>query len=289
MFKLPGFSAAAWLLVLALTSALSACGDTSLGRVRESGELRIGYAVEPPYAWVQPDGHVDGEAPAIARAIAARLGIPRLVWVQTSFDALIPDLDAGRYDVIAAGLFITPERARHIVFSRPTLNVRPALLLRRDAGTDAFVPGYLQVVGRSPARIAVISGAAEETMLLDIGVPEGRLVRVPDSITGWHALRDGVADAIALSAPSLRWMQRGHADDTVLAPAPAATATAAPDTSTPAALAPGRPAFAFRRADTTLSRAWDVELAGFIGTPEHLALIAPFGLTADDLPPRAAR
>lgn len=35
------------------------------------------------------------------------------------FGALIPGLQAGQFDMIAAGMFITPERAEQIIFSDP--------------------------------------------------------------------------------------------------------------------------------------------------------------------------
>ena len=47
-------------------------------------------------------------------------------------------------------------------------------------------------------------------------------------------------------------------------------------------------AFGFRQTDAALMEAVNVQLARFLGTDEHLALIAPFGFGQDSLPPRLA-
>jgi polar amino acid transport system substrate-binding protein len=46
----------------------------------------------------------------------------------------------------------------------------------------------------------------------------------------------------------------------------------------------GHGAFGFRKEDTDLLAAFDTELKAFLGTPEHIALVEPFGFGADYLP-----
>jgi polar amino acid transport system substrate-binding protein len=41
---------------------------------------------------------------------------------------------------------------------------------------------------------------------------------------------------------------------------------------------------AFRFADSLLASAWNRELAGFVGSGDHHALVRPFGFGADELP-----
>jgi len=43
--------------------------------------------------------------------------------------------------------------------------------------------------------------------------------------------------------------------------------------------------FSFRREDKDFRDAFNKELVAFIGTPEHLALVRPFGFTEDDIKP----
>ena len=48
----------------------------------------------------------------------------------------------------------------------------------------------------------------------------------------------------------------------------------------------GHGAFGFRKEDTDLFEAFNAELEAFLGTPEHIALVEPFGFGEDYLPNR---
>ena len=251
--------------------------DRSLDRVVSDGIIRIGYAVEAPYAFLKPGGEVSGEAPEVAKVIAAQLGIPRIEWRQMEFDALIPQLEAGRIDVIAAGMFITPERARRVHFSKPTLRVRQGLLTR--SGNPLQIHSYAQAVSHPDLKVAVLSGSAEQRLLRRMGLPEDRTVAVPDARTGRVAVESGVAGCLALSLPSVRWLAlQGLPGKTE-----AATELAEDAPLTPVEEA-ALTAFAFHRKDRRLHAAWDRKLEQFIGRPGHLAILQLFGLTPEDLP-----
>ena len=126
-------------------------------RVRETGVLRIGYAVEAPYAFVAPSLEVTGESPETARLVANEIGVRHIEWVQVSFANLIPELLDGRFDLIAAGLFMTEDRLRQVSFSLPTLQVGPGVLMRADHEQELDAP--LSWLLTSRGRIAVLEGA----------------------------------------------------------------------------------------------------------------------------------
>ena len=46
----------------------------------------------------------------------------------------------------------------------------------------------------------------------------------------------------------------------------------------------GHGAFGFRKEDQDFVDAFNAELTAFLGTPEHIALVEPFGFGADYLP-----
>ncbi|MCC6232435.1 MAG: ectoine/hydroxyectoine ABC transporter substrate-binding protein EhuB [Verrucomicrobiales bacterium] len=248
----------------------------TLGRVREAGMIRIGYAVEAPYAYLTPEGKVTGESPEIAALMAGRLGIPRVEWRLTEFSELLGGLEAGEFDVIAAGMFITPERQQRVAFSRPVFRVSPGLLVRK--GNPHGLHSYADLIRQTATRIAVLSGAAEEELLLGMGFPETRLIRVPDALSGRVAVRSGRADGLVLSAPTIRWM--------VMNPIAGLTEMAEPFEAATGGDArwPAFGGFVFRKSDRALREAWDVELARFVGTEEHLRLVRSFGFTAAEVP-----
>ena len=80
--------------------------ETTLERVQREGVVRVGFANENPYAYAELDGTLTGEAVEVARTVFERLGIPEMEGVLTEFGSLIPGLQAGRFDVITAGMYM---------------------------------------------------------------------------------------------------------------------------------------------------------------------------------------
>jgi polar amino acid transport system substrate-binding protein len=238
--------------------------------------LVIGYAEEPPYAFALENGTVTGESPEVAKAIAARLGITNVEWRLVEFGDLIDELEAGSIDLVAAGMFITPERAGRVAFSEPTFHVRPGLLVAR--GNPADLHAYADVIARSRVRTAALHGSVEEELLRRMGLAEGRLFLVPDALTGRVAVESGLAQCLALSLPTLRWMEQRDVEGKIEVARPFAV----PDD--PAIQRLGYGGFAFRRNDRERLRAWNAELSEYIGSREHLELVSGFGFTAEDLP-----
>lgn len=239
-------------------------GDASLRRLRKTGVVRIGYAVEAPFAILGERGEVTGEAPEIARHVVERLGISHIEWRQVELGGLIPELRAGRIDVIASGLFITPERSGKVLFSRPTMAVRQAMLV--PAGNPRGFRSYSDMAARPEVIAAVLAGSVEDMLMTRLGVANGRLLRVPDALTGRRAVETGLADALLLSEPSLRWMlSRGEPGRL--------------EVSVDEELESGLPAFAFRLDEAGLRDAWDEALAEYLGSAAHLAMLGSLGLS----------
>jgi len=251
----------------------------ALAQARQAGVIRIGYAVEAPYAFLTPEGRVTGESPEIARVIAARLGIPRVEWRLVEFGDLIEGLEARRFDVIAAGMFITPQRQQRLAFSLPTFQAGPGLLVLKS--NPLSIHSYADLLQRPAARVAVLTGSIEEARLLELGCPGERLLRVPDAASGREAVRAGHVACLALSAPTVRWMAHN--------PVAGLTEMAEPfaDSAADAPSPPARGGFVFRRDEPALCRAWNAELARFLGSDEHRRLVSRFGFSDAELPPSA--
>lgn len=242
----------------------------ALERARAEGVLRVGYANEAPFAYLDPtSGEVTGEAVEVARAIAARLGISKVDGVLTEFGALIPGLQAGRFDVIAAGMYITAPRASQVAFTDPTYVVSEGFLVRK--GNPLKLHGYAEVVANAQVRLGVVAGTVEHGFAKTLGVPEDRTVVFPDNASGVAGLTAGRADALALTSLTIR--------DLLLRGADRELERADPFTDP---VIDGRPArgygaFAVRTSDTALRDVLNAELRTFLGTPEHAALITRFG------------
>ena len=248
-------------------------GD-SLSGLRSAGVIRIGYAVEPPYAFIGSDGRVTGQDPELARVMASRIGINRVEWRLVEFGALIDGLNAHDYDVIAAGMFVTPERKKWVAFSVPTSLVRPSLLVQK--GNPRNLHSYEDIARDATARIAVLTGSVEESQLSKRGVPAARLMSVPDARSGLMLVDSRKADGLALSAPTLHWMVSKHEVTQ--------SEVADPFEGSSGGGNPNLVAFAFRKESVALCEAWNEQLSRFLGTEDHAKLVRQFGVLASDVP-----
>ncbi len=244
-----------------------------VGRLHDhNASLRVGYAVEVPYAFVDAQGQVTGEAPEIFRRMARLQGVQKIDWVRMDFASLLPELQLGRIDAIAAGMFVTPERQRLAAFTRPTASVRPALIVRAGELRVPLKPVVADLERASSLRWATVQEAAENGSLFQSGVPPERVTTVPQAERGLRAVAEGQADALAISAVTAWQLVVNHPqwplEVRTLGDAPA-----------------GFPAFVFRREDQALRDAFDQALLTFLGSDEHIELVRSFGFTSDELPP----
>ncbi|AZG09660.1 ectoine/hydroxyectoine ABC transporter substrate-binding protein EhuB [Pigmentiphaga sp. H8] len=249
----------------------------SLQRAIQAGRLRIGYANEAPFAYMDSRaGRLTGEAPEIARVILGRLGIGDVEGVLTEFGALIPGLLAGRFDMIAAGMYVLPERCRQIAFSNPTYGVGDGFLQRTDNPRELH--GYADVAADPAARVGVVVGAVQNDYAARAGVPPSQVVVFPDVVSAVEGVVAGRADVYAATALTLNYVLTKVPDWQI-----DKVARFVQPTENGEAVR-GYGAFGFRKGDVALRVAFDRELAHFIGTPEHQSLVEPFGFTGTELP-----
>ena len=137
---------------------LSATQARDLQDVLNSGTLRVGVTLYAPWAARAANGELVGFEVDVAKQLAADM---RAKAELRAYDVerLIPALEAGEIDLIAAGLTITPTRALHVNFSQPyaeggiglathvarTANVTKLEDLNDDRYTIAAVEGSVGV------------------------------------------------------------------------------------------------------------------------------------------------
>ncbi len=242
-------------------------------RLWTGGEIRVGYSGEPPYCFRTARGEVSGAAPEVAKAVFGQAGIGPVRWVLLDFNQAIAALLDGRIDMIANGLFVTPERARRMLFSRPFCRSLPGLLVRH--GNPLGLHSYEDAAKSASARIAVLDGSVEQLALAELGTPSERLFVVPDPAGGLAAVRSGRADALALSSPTVAWLA-GESQGEAEPAAPMRQVAGAPE---------GQSAFAFRPTDKALAGRVDAALAGYIGSKSYQELLTSLGFGSGLMPP----
>lgn len=179
----------------AANAATEADRDTGLlAELRERGTVTVGIANEVPYGFLDESGRVTGEAPEVARLVLAELGVDAIEAEVVDFGSLIGGLQADRYDMIAAGMYINTDRAEQILFSDPDYCISEAFAV--PEGNPSGLTDFASVV-ETGATIAILSGAVEEGYAETAGIPDDQVQLFSDVNAQYDALADGRVDAVA--------------------------------------------------------------------------------------------
>ncbi|MCY4385234.1 MAG: transporter substrate-binding domain-containing protein [Nitrospinae bacterium] len=86
--------------------------------IRERGVLKVGMSIFVPWAMRNRNGELVGFEIDVANKVARDMGVG-IDFVPTPWEALIPALTAGRFDVIISGMSVRPRRKLAIDFTVP--------------------------------------------------------------------------------------------------------------------------------------------------------------------------
>jgi polar amino acid transport system substrate-binding protein len=262
-------------LLSACTKTSTSSGSTSkLDQVKSAGKITVGIAGEQPYAFLD-HGKLTGEDPSVQMAIWKAAGVNAVEAKQVSFDALIPGLNAGDFDVIAAGMFINPTRCQQAAFSEPVYCAPNAFLV--PPGNPDNITDF-KSVAKAGIKLGVFSGAVEGSYAAKAGVDKGNIITVPDLPAGIQQLEQGRIGAIGLTSITLAWALKQ--DPSIKAEL---TKPFVPTVDGKEVLGCG--AAVFRKADTELVDAFNAQLKTLKDSGELTKLIEPFGFGPETLPP----
>lgn len=267
-----------WLTIATLLVGLQApsVSADALSRLERGEPVRIGIANERPYGYVDESGKLAGEAPTIARHVLESIN-PEVTLepVPSNFGELIPNLRAGRIDIAAAGMFVTPQRCELVAFSEPTYVVGEAFAVK--AGNPKNITDYASISDNRDARVGLISGTVEYNYAVVAGIPAERAPLYTSFDKAIDALRRGEVDAVGLTALTVRTLLKE---------------TGAEDLASTRQFFPvldgevtrGYGAFAFRKEDRPLLEAFNRRLKDFVGSDKHWAMVKEYGFGPDMAP-----
>lgn len=266
-------------VVAAAAMVLSGCSSTNTGdeegslleRLQDQGSVTVGFAGEAPYSF-EENGELTGATVALHREIFGNLGIDTVEGVNADFGALIPGLQANRFDVVSAGMSILPERCEQAAFSEPEFNYTTALMVAEGNPMNLT---DMQSVLDSGAKLSTMTGAIESDYASELGIDSTQVATPQD---GMDAVTSGRADVFALTAISLNWMANNNPD----APVEVTESFVAEIDGVPQIGAGGT---VFRTDDQELLDAYNEELAKITSDEEkYLEIVGEFGFTAEELP-----
>jgi polar amino acid transport system substrate-binding protein len=134
----------------------------------------------PPFNFINDKKEVDGFEREVGDELCKRAQLT-CEWVTTDWDSIIPNLTAGNYDTIIAGMSITEERAKVISFTQNYFP--PASSAYVALSADANLKGVVAAqTGTIQAGYVAESGAT----LVEFATPDETI----------GAVRNGEADAV---------------------------------------------------------------------------------------------
>jgi len=189
----------AGLLVLSL-SGLSYAANPVLGRVVESGVLRVGMSGEqPPFNFRTRSKSVIGFDVDLAEELARAMNV-KLDIVEIPFGDLLAALLDGRVDMVMSGMSITPKRSRQVSFVGPyTLSGKSLLTTARVKDAAIEVSEF----NDSNVRVVALKNSTSETFVRH-NLPEASLHTIANYNEGIQQLLTGEIDAMVADIPILK-------------------------------------------------------------------------------------
>ncbi|MBP1968549.1 polar amino acid transport system substrate-binding protein [Virgibacillus natechei] len=183
-------------------SGESSDGEDRLAELQEAGTVTVGFANEEPYGYQGDDGELKGAAVDIAEAVFAELGVDEMDSQLQDFSQLIPGLNAGQYDLVTAGMAITPDRCENAIFAEPEMVYGEGVVVQ--AGNPLGIESYEDIANNPDIRVSVMSGATEIGYLETTGVSDDQVTNAPDIPATFSAVQADRADVTTATEMTLR-------------------------------------------------------------------------------------
>lgn len=164
-----------------------------LDEIIERGELRVGMTLQfEPEMYLDDNGEPAGYDVELLNLLATDLGVELTIENQ-EFDALIPGLLAGQWDMISVGLVPRPPRLLQMSFTDSYVPYEQVLVAAAGSDRDATIDAY-NVDGTT---ITALQGSTAADQV-STQFPEASLAEFPQQDAAFLEVASGRADAIVV-------------------------------------------------------------------------------------------
>ncbi len=149
------------LVTALLLTGLSACGKkgVTLAQLEKAGELVVATSPDfPPFENLEGE-EVVGIEIDILEIVCEKLGV-KLNLQQMDFDSVLAGVQAGKYDMGASGISVTPEREKNMMFTAPYCLAAQAIVVKEGSA----IKTKADLTGKN---IAVQTGTTAEAFCLE--------------------------------------------------------------------------------------------------------------------------
>jgi polar amino acid transport system substrate-binding protein len=195
---------------VAPTSANPAIAAQVPDAIKTKGTLTVGTEAQyAPNEFISPDGHtVIGMDPDLLKALASVMGLNVKV-VNTTFEAIIPGLAAGRYDLGASSFTDTKEREKTVDFVT-YLSVGQAFLSKSNGGPKLNALAELcgHTVSVEKGTVELEEAEKQNKRCKSAGKPAIKLLVFPGQDGANLALSSGRAEVDFADSPIIAYQVR---------------------------------------------------------------------------------
>jgi polar amino acid transport system substrate-binding protein len=188
----------------ALVSGQRAFAETTLEKIKRTGELTVGTeAAFPPFEFVK-DGKIVGYGSDILAEVVKELGVKKLNQLDLPWQGILPGVLAGKFDFVATTVGINAERAKRYAYTVPIADGVPYAMKRKGDKFAKVEDLNGKVVATQLASSTEPVARALDAKLKAAGGPGFKELKLftafPES---YVALANGEVDAVIQSLPSL--------------------------------------------------------------------------------------
>ena len=198
---------------LALVASQPAFAETTLDKIKRTGELTVGTeAAFPPFEFVK-DGKIVGYGSDILAEVVKEFGVKKLNQLDLPWQGILPGVLAGKFDFVATTVGINAERAKRYAYTMPIADgVAYAMKRKGDKLTKvedlngkvvaSQLASSTEPVARAlDAQLKAAGGTGFKDLKLFTAFPES-----------YVALANGEVDAVIQSLPSLAALVKEKSD-----------------------------------------------------------------------------
>ena len=261
-------------IVLAAITALplTASAESLMEKGKAEG-LNVAFFNYNPNSFIDKSGKLVGTDPETLFPVLEAMGLKVAATQDTDWGNLIPGLNAGRFDVVAAGMYITPERCKQVEFSEPIFGFTQAMAVKKGN------PNGIQTLENIASKgliVAAIAGSAQVDNAKLAGVADDKILQIPDTATAVPAIRADRAAAFVVDTGGIHALVSGLPEKDL--------EETQPFSKVAGKIVMPHGAIAFRKQDAAFVTEFNKFLAERVKSPEHLAMLKSHGFTAEDLP-----
>lgn len=179
-----------WQKTLLLSTALTAATLGSTVQAKEWKTIRFGTeSAYAPFEYRTPDNKLVGFDIDLGNAICAKLKA-KCVWVENSFDGMIPALKAKKFDGILSSMTVTADRSKQIAFSNKIYNTPTRMIAKKGS---PLRPTATSLKGK---RVGVQQGTMQEKYAKTYWAAQGvKVVPYPNQDVLYQDMVSGRLDA----------------------------------------------------------------------------------------------